>query len=103
MGTVRIARDLGDVSALLPEGCDSLIDAPHPLVHLISSALTFLSWYENRPKKECPPRRIWLDGKALDQWWKDIEKDRERESDPDGPGEVQNPVKNEAAALLLVE
>lgn len=78
MDTVRIARDFGTVSELLPAGM-SLLDAPFPIVGAIRMATQFLFWRENLGPKEVPPKSIWLDGKKLEGWFKDVEAKREAE------------------------
>lgn len=99
LDTVRIARDLGDVSALLPEGVRSLADAPYTLHDAIVAALHFLK-YEELPKDEQPPKRIWFDNDAMRDWIAHIERVREAKykgEKPSGPTE-----ENDAASDLLV-
>jgi hypothetical protein len=100
LDTVRIARDLGDVSALLPEGVRSLADAPYPVHDAIVAALHFLK-YEELPKDEQPPKRIWFDGEAMQQWVANVERRRKEKysgkDEPSGPTE-----ENDAADDLLV-
>ncbi len=72
---MRIARDLGNVSLLLPDGIDHLGDCPYPLHGAICSALRILD-YEEFPIDERPPRRIWLDNDRLNAWWKEVERKR---------------------------
>jgi hypothetical protein len=101
---VRIARDLGSVSALLPPGCVSLIDAPFVFVRSIRAALAFLGWQENLEAKEVPPKRIWFDEDKLDAWFKDMRKQRELEmkgqsnSEEGWDGDFK---RNEAAKMLI--
>jgi hypothetical protein len=38
----------------------------------IEHALTILSWFENLPKDEVPPERLWADSQGLDEWWEDV-------------------------------
>jgi hypothetical protein len=105
LDTVRIARDFGTVSQLLPEPL-TLIEAPYNLVGAIRATMVFLSWQENLPAKEIPPKRIWLDAKKLDAWFKSIEKKREDEmkgqsNDIEGwDGEMKQ---NEAARSILID
>lgn len=106
MDTVRIARDFGTVSELLPAGVVSLLDAPHSLVGLLKTTMVFLSWQDNLPNDEMPPRRIWLNEKKLKRFFKDMDKKREAEmkgkgNDVEGwDGEL---VSNGAAMSLLIE
>lgn len=36
-----------------------------------------INWYENLPKEEVPPERLWADAEGLEQWWARIERNRE--------------------------
>lgn len=67
----------------------------------INRALVILSWQENLPKEEVPPRRIWLDGEKLKEHFAQVEKNRERENDPK-KGKIEDPVDNAAAEGLIV-
>lgn len=99
MDTVRIARDLGTVSHLLPEGVSSVRDLPYTLHRAIKMALTFLS-FEELPPEDMPPRNIWLDGKALNEWFDDV---RQRQKQKMDGREIDDPVRNGALDLLIVE
>jgi hypothetical protein len=105
LDTVRIARDFGTVSELLPDGV-SYVDAPHPFASAIKMAATFLSWGENIEQKYMPPKRIWLDGEKLEAHFKRVEKLREdelkgRSSTVEG-WDGTDMVDNEAARALIV-
>lgn len=39
-----------------------------------------LSWNENLPKDEVPPRNIWWSGKMLDDWFRDVERRRDKKA-----------------------
>jgi hypothetical protein len=99
LDTVRIARDFGTVSELLPAGIDDLRDCPYPLFEAIRHALVVLSW-DQLPKKERPPRSMWDDGEALQGWFARIERERERDM---RSGEIEDPVTNDAASMLIAE
>jgi hypothetical protein len=64
------------VSQVLPEGIDSLSDCPFTLHEAILTALRILN-YEEFPREERPPRNIWLDGDKLNEWWEEIERQRD--------------------------
>jgi hypothetical protein len=96
---VRIARDFGTVDELLPDGIDDVRDTPHVLFEAIRTALVFLS-FDELPRNERPPKRIWLDGDALSEWFKQVERDRERSVR--GDKHIEDPVENEAARSLIV-
>jgi len=42
----------------------------------VNHALTVLSWFENLPKEEQPPRHIWYSADLVDDWFRDVEKKR---------------------------
>jgi hypothetical protein len=42
----------------------------------VNTAVTVLSWFENLPEDEQPPRHIWYDGERLDQWFEDVREKR---------------------------
>lgn len=64
------------MSSLLPEGVEHLGDCPYTLHEAIVQGLRILQ-YEEFPIEERPPRRIWMDGDKLTEWWKQVEIDRE--------------------------
>lgn len=101
MGSVRIARDLGTVDELLPEGVAGLWDCPFPLFDAIQRGLLVLGW-EELPKDERPPRRMWVDDQALVAHFERVEQERERKYGG-GSGPVEDPVSNPAASALIAE
>lgn len=40
-------------------------------------ALMVISWHENLPKDEQPPRHIWWSDKRLDEWFEKVREERE--------------------------
>lgn len=52
-------------------------EAPWVIVVAVNQALTVISWHENLPKDEQPPRSIWHNGDLVDKWFRDVEKDRD--------------------------
>lgn len=54
----------------------SVIDAPWEWVTALNAALTVLSWFENLPKNEQPPRHIWWSDKLLDEWFESVREER---------------------------
>jgi len=42
----------------------------------VNQALTVISWFENLPKEEQPPRAIWHSAELVDSWFRDVEKKR---------------------------
>ncbi len=55
-------------------------EAPHDLVMAVNTALTVLSWFENLPKDEQPPRAIWWSGDLLDDWFTEVKERRDSKS-----------------------
>jgi len=74
--TVRLARELGDVSGLLPEGITKLRDIPFPLLESIRAALMFLG-FEELSTEDRPPRSIWTNAEALNSHFERIRRDHE--------------------------
>lgn len=105
LDTVRIARNLGDVSTLLPRGITSLADCPYHIHDAISKALVFLSFGEELAPEERPPKHIWLDPEALKEHFDKVKKMRDEKfgMDKDGPGPIEDPVQNDAASKLVTE
>ena len=46
----------------------------------VNHALMVISWYENLPKDEQPPRHIWWSGELLDEWFRNVEEGRSSRS-----------------------
>lgn len=60
----------------------------------------FLS-FDELPEDERPPRRIWLDGDAMKNWMDEVK--RKREAKAKGKDrEIEDPVQNDAASMLVV-
>lgn len=47
-------------------------------MYAVNEALTVLSWHENLPKDEIPPRHIWWSEDRIDEWFRKVQEDRER-------------------------
>lgn len=63
----------GDFSSFF-EG--TIQDAPWTIVVALNHALTVISWHENLPREEQPPRHIWHSGDLVEKWFKNVEKER---------------------------
>lgn len=90
------------MSLLLPEGISHLGDCPFPLHQAILTGLRLLG-YEEHALDERPPKRIWMDGPRLTEWWDDVNRKWEEkfgkssgsiadEYDVDGPDTQYNDV-----------
>jgi hypothetical protein len=91
------------VSHLLPDGIDHLAELPYTLFNAIRSAFNFMR-FDELPKDEVPPRRIWLDGDRMSEWWKGVEARRKAKfgtSDKMADEEIEGDVsQNDTAGLL---
>lgn len=83
LSTVRIAREIGDISSLFPKGITRLWDLPYTIFNAVGLALYYLSFSE-LPEHEQPPRKIWEDPKRLEAWFREVKANRESESKGDG-------------------
>lgn len=92
LALVRIARDSGDVSSLLPPGVKSLYDAPHIFVEAVRRGLYYLS-FEEYPEEERPPKKIWLDNDKMKLWWDEVKINRKNKQK--GGGDYQSMPQNE--------
>jgi hypothetical protein len=85
LDTIRIAKDIGDMALLLPEGVTSLYDLPYSIFEAVRIGLVFTSWDE-LPKEEKPPKSIWFDSAELRKHWKAVERMREQKFSGKGDG-----------------
>lgn len=92
---------MGTVSELYPEGITELADMPHTLFTAIRMGLNFLS-FEELPSEEQPPKKIWLDGEKLEEWFAAVKKNREDMYSGKGDKQIEDPVDNAAANGLIV-
>lgn len=53
-------------------------------VYAVNEALTVLSWFENLPDKEQPPRAIWWSDKLLSEWFRNVKEDRKNKDSRGG-------------------
>jgi hypothetical protein len=53
-----------------------IYEAPWSIVVALNHALTVISWHENLPKDEQPPRHIWWSGDLVAEWFADVEEQR---------------------------
>ncbi len=72
MDTVRIARDVGDMSLLLPAGITSFYDLPVNVFDAVRMSLGHLG-LEELPTEDRPRKAIWFDGKEMNAHWKAVE------------------------------
>lgn len=67
----------GDFSAFWPEG---IVSSPWALVLATNLALQVISWHENLPRDEQPPRHIWWSEDLLASWFRNVQEGREAKS-----------------------
>jgi hypothetical protein len=91
------------VSELFPEGVENIRDLPYRLFEAVRMATIFIG-FDELPKEERPPRRIWLNSEALHQWFEQVERDREKKYGGKSGGDTVlegEPVENKAARSLI--
>lgn len=96
MDTVRLARDLGDVSGLLPTGILSLREIPFQLLQAIKQALIYLSFEEWGD--DAPPRSIWTDPGRVNDHFEEI---RRRGKERADGREIESPQQNDALRMMV--
>jgi hypothetical protein len=67
----------GDFSSFWPERVELI---PWDRVVAVNHALMVISWHENLPRKEQPPRHIWWSDELLDDWFGNVQENRESRS-----------------------
>lgn len=97
--SVRIARDHGELSDILPSGV-TLLTAPFALIEAIRMAHVFIG-FQDLPEDERPPRSMWRMNEKLVEWFQEVRRRRAREASGDEKP-IEDPVKNAAAGSLLV-
>lgn len=50
------------------------------MVVAINQALSVISWHENLPEDEQPPRAIWHSDQLLDDWFREVKERRKEKS-----------------------
>jgi hypothetical protein len=69
---VTIAKQTGGLNQVYPEGC-TVETVPHDLHSAFDHALRILSWQENLPSDEMPPRWMWPLDWEIDQHFKVVD------------------------------
>jgi hypothetical protein len=49
-------------------------------VYALNEALSVLSWYENLPDDEQPPRAIWWSDGLISEWFRNVKENRSNKS-----------------------
>lgn len=88
------------MSELFPEGVANVRDLPYRLFDAIRMALVFIG-FDELPKDERPPRKIWLDEEKLNSWFAEVEAKRKRESEGKHTEMEGESVHNKAAEQLI--
>lgn len=81
-------------------------DCPYTVFEAIRVGGIFVSWDE-LDEDERPPKRIWLDGDRLEEWWLHVKRRREEKYGSGGSSSswdtsIEDPVENSAARSLIV-
>lgn len=79
---------------LFPAGVDDISELPYPHFDAINRALTFLT-FEELPKKDQPPKKIWLDNEKLNEHFERVRRDREEGNKEGIEGPIDDPVQND--------
>ena len=105
LDTLRIAKDHGTLHDLFPPGVQGLLDCPYTLFDAIRFGHIFLG-FDELPEDERPPKRIWLDGEALTEWFAEVKRKRDSKFGGSNSREwdksIDDPVDNAAAKGLIV-
>lgn len=88
------------MSALLPAGITSMTDMPAPLHDAITAGLQFVS-FDELPKDERPPKKLWWDQDEMRAWWAAV--DRMRDEKYGGSGDKPAPGTTEERNALTKE
>lgn len=71
---VRAVKGLGgDISAFFG---GPIAESPHDLMSAVNLGLSVISWHENLPAEEQPPRHIWWSEELLEQWFEGVRERR---------------------------
>ena len=76
MRIVANSKETASNAFMYPRGIDCVEDLPHDLHNAIEHALRILSWQENLPSDEMPPRWMWNLDWELDIHFKKISQER---------------------------
>jgi hypothetical protein len=76
LDTLRIAKEVGDMTALLPAGITHMADIPASLHDAITAGLQFVS-FDELPKDERPRKAIWWDKDEMRAHWAMVDRLRD--------------------------
>ncbi|GAC1522425.1 MAG: hypothetical protein NVS3B1_07780 [Marmoricola sp.] len=89
------------MSQLLPVECEGLADAPYTVVNAISTALAFLS-FEEWPREDRPPKRIWFKPEEMESHWQRVKKQMGSGGANDIDRPIEGPAEDNLAARDLI-
>lgn len=93
-----MAKELGNIAFLLPEGASSVLDAPADLVRAIQFSTRVLAWQEDLLEEEMPPKWMWLYEDELTPWFEEVMRNRKAKFSTDTPSSGEGEmVENEFA------
>jgi hypothetical protein len=71
-------------------------------LEVVDHANTVLSWFENRPSKDVPPRWMWHLNHELEAWFDRLDADQQRDSSsPSGGRDEEAPMMQNALTAGL--
>jgi hypothetical protein len=99
MNLVASTKTSGSGHLLWPKWCSSVEDVPHDLMTAIEHGQKVISWYENLPEEEIPPRWMWPLDHELETWFLEMKRIREAGASMSSPDDQDSEMmENEFAA-----
>lgn len=68
----------GDIASFLGS---PISEAPYDLVTAVNFALSVISWHENLPQEEVPPRHLWWSEDLLEEWFQGVRERRKEKTE----------------------
>jgi hypothetical protein len=90
---------MGTAEMLFPVGVTDITELPYTHFEAIRRAMIFLS-FEELPKKDQPPKKIWLDNEKLNGWFERLRREREDGQKPGIDGPIEDPVENDLKMII---
>ena len=97
MNLVASTKVSGSGHLLWPKWCSSIEEVPYDLISAIEHGQKVISWHENLPESEIPPRWMWPLDHELEIWFVEMKRLRDAGTS-ETPGENVEMMENEFAA-----